>query len=146
MTQAPEVEPLHIFWNHPQPRGSMDSQRVCEIVGQVAAEVLSEVRAGTWHPPTTLRIYPQLRGSQLLRERRRDSYQAYPQLPEMPGADQQPDSQGLSPGPGRPLRRRPGPETRSTLRGPRPMQWALRNFWLVAMLKPAMSHVTEPGL
>lgn len=32
-----------------------DRQRVCEVVAQVAAEVLSEVQSGTWHPPMTLR-------------------------------------------------------------------------------------------
>lgn len=32
-----------------------DRQRVCEIVAQIAAEVLSEVQSGTWHPPMTFR-------------------------------------------------------------------------------------------
>lgn len=61
MTQAQEVDhsPLRAYWDSSLTRKPMDSKRVCEIIGQVAAEVLSEVQAGTWRPPTTLRINPQ---------------------------------------------------------------------------------------
>lgn len=61
MTQAQEVDhsPLRAYWDSSPTRKPMESERVCEIIGQVAAEVLSEVRAGTWRPPTTLRINPQ---------------------------------------------------------------------------------------
>jgi hypothetical protein len=57
MTQAPEVQrsPLSIFGGSLDDLADpMESRQVCEIVGQVAAEVLSEVQAGTWRPPTTL--------------------------------------------------------------------------------------------
>lgn len=37
------------------PTHRYDRQRVCEIVAQIAAEVLSEVQSGTWHPPMTFR-------------------------------------------------------------------------------------------
>jgi hypothetical protein len=36
------------------PGEAMDSRQVCDILAAVAAEVLSEVRAGRWHPPATL--------------------------------------------------------------------------------------------
>ena len=59
MTQAAqEVDrwPLSDSWGFSSTRMPMDSARVCEIVGRMAAEVLCEVQAGTWHPPATLRI------------------------------------------------------------------------------------------
>lgn len=64
MSQAQGVDhsPLRTVWDSSRTSRPMDSKRVCEILGQVAAEVLSEVRAGTWQPPTTLRINPQPRG------------------------------------------------------------------------------------
>jgi hypothetical protein len=34
----------------------MDRSQVCAIVAETAAQVLSEIRAGIWHPPTTLRV------------------------------------------------------------------------------------------
>lgn len=60
MTQAQEVDnlPLRTFWESSRTQGPTDSKRVCEILGQVADEVLSEVRSGTWRPPATLRITP----------------------------------------------------------------------------------------
>lgn len=56
MTQAPETKrwPLPTIGVPPVTR-EPDRQLVCEIVGLIAAEVLSEVEAGTWRPPTTLR-------------------------------------------------------------------------------------------
>ena len=57
MTQAAEVESwtpatVQILEGTRQ----LDRKRVCEILGRVAAEVLSEVEAGTWRPPATLGI------------------------------------------------------------------------------------------
>jgi hypothetical protein len=34
----------------------MDSQHVCEVVAEIAAQVLAEVRAGSWRRPSTLSI------------------------------------------------------------------------------------------
>jgi hypothetical protein len=59
MTQAAqEVDrwPLSDSWGFSSTHMPMDSARVCEIVGRMAAEVLCEVQAGTWRPPATLRI------------------------------------------------------------------------------------------
>lgn len=74
MTQTPGLDrwPLSTCWGPSHTRDPMDSQRVCEIVGQVAAEVLAEVRAGTWRPPTTLNINPRVHGSPGTRGRRPD--------------------------------------------------------------------------
>jgi hypothetical protein len=61
MTQAAqEVDrwPLSDSWGFSSTHVPMDSARVCEIVGRMAAEVLCEVQAGTWRPPATLRINP----------------------------------------------------------------------------------------
>jgi hypothetical protein len=38
------------------PGEAMDSRQVCDILAAVAAEVLSEVRAGRWRRPATLRV------------------------------------------------------------------------------------------
>ena len=57
-------QPLH---SRSRLNASLESQRVCEIVGRIADEVLSEVRAGTWQPPTTTRIDPRPRMSAALR-------------------------------------------------------------------------------
>lgn len=70
MTQAAEAGSgsLRIFSGSAQPRRPIDSQQVCEIVGRVAADVLSEVRTGTWHPPATLRIDPRLHGCRVRKD------------------------------------------------------------------------------
>jgi hypothetical protein len=64
MTEAREIghQPVHLRRGQPDLRPPMDSRQVCEIVSRVAAEVLSEVHAGTWRPPGTLRIDSWLRG------------------------------------------------------------------------------------
>jgi hypothetical protein len=57
MTQAAEAESWAPATVQVLPRMRRpDRQRVCEILGRVAAEVLSEVEAGTWRPPATLGI------------------------------------------------------------------------------------------
>lgn len=65
MTQAAEVDrwPLSAILSSCRTDRPPDRNRVCEIVCQVAAEVRSEIQAGTWRPPSTLRINPRLHGS-----------------------------------------------------------------------------------
>jgi hypothetical protein len=64
MAQASEVDrwPLRATLGSPHVRWP-DRQQVREIVGQVGAEVWSEVRAGTWEPPATLSITSRPLGS-----------------------------------------------------------------------------------
>ena len=55
MMHAPEVRRSPLATVQVRPGALMpDRQRVREILDRVAAEVLSEVEAGTWSPPATL--------------------------------------------------------------------------------------------
>lgn len=64
MTQAAEVDrwPLNAILSSCRTEWPPDRRRVCEIVGEVAAEVRSEIQAGVWRPPSTLCISPRLHG------------------------------------------------------------------------------------